>query len=75
MFFFSFTRRQQKSNVVSGNDYEEVQREENRSRHHNRYKNSRDRYGTVNYYDYDDVEKDRKVFQAKKKNNEKRFAL
>ena len=73
MFFFSFTRRQQKSNVVSGNDYEEVQCEENRSRHHNRYKNSR--YGTVSYYDYDDVEKDRKVFQAKKKNNEKRFAL
>lgn len=80
VFFLSFrfgARQSNQSSVVTGVDYEDVRRDDNRRdgnrRHNNKgseHRYHRDKNGTLNYHDYEDVEKDRRKFLGKSRRHE-----
>lgn len=71
---YKFESRPTKSNVITGNDYDDVQQDTRRRQgnkiDNDKRTNSNHRYhrganGTLNFYDYEDVEKDRKKYLGK----------
>lgn len=70
---YNFRGRQQQSGGLNGSDYEDVRKEEHSKRRGAggaRHRYHRDHRGTLNYYDYENVEKDRKEFQGKTRRHE-----
>ena len=71
LYRYNTSRQQPQSSVITGADYNDVLRDDNR-RDGNRRANTNRRYNndTVNYYDYENVEEDRKKFVRKSRRNE-----
>lgn len=64
--FSSFGARQSgQSSVVTGADFEDVRRDDNRRDGNRRHRYHRETNGTLNYYDYENVEDDRRKFLGK----------